>query len=366
MSVFLALFFIPVIIALIARFVFKSTITWKEMGLQMAVASISIAIIYGLASLYTVSERQIINGEVTNKIRDNDSHMESYSCNCRTVCSGSGENRSCHTECDTCWRRRYTVDWYLESTIGHIQLDYDSSLSSSVWETPDPSIYVQSRIGEHCAKYTIQTNYIKAAHRSLFNLENGPEFTRFETLIPNYPKIYSIYKTQPLLNIDAPVDTKQWTQYFKNKIKRLGTDVNPVLILTKQDQMIKEALEHSWLGGSAKDVAIIVGMSDNKVSWVDGFTVGKTEGNHLLITKIRDDLTGKDASDFKGIIDSIDSFVRSDFDLKDMEDFAYLKKDIRPSNTVTTVIFVLMFLVSIGLTIFVHIKDVFNEQWRYR
>ena len=67
-------------------------------GRTISAAIISATFYLGKGS--KTSDTEVINGEVLSKARTEGSYVESYSCHCHNVCSGSGKNRSCSEQCD--------------------------------------------------------------------------------------------------------------------------------------------------------------------------------------------------------------------------------------------------------------------------
>ncbi len=127
METFYFILAVPVLWALFMRLKFKATITWLEMGAQILVVSIVLGIVWMAGSWSQTHDTEIWNGQVTKKTRDHGHYVRSYDCNCYQSCSGSGDTRSCHQVCQTCYEDHYTVDWFLISTIGKIRLKYSDS-----------------------------------------------------------------------------------------------------------------------------------------------------------------------------------------------------------------------------------------------
>ena len=138
MEILILLMVFPVISGIIARYYLKHTYTLKEMGLSIAISLIAISVVFFGSKYQQMMDVEILNGEITGKSRDHGTYLESYSCNCRTVSHGSGNNRYTTTQCDTCYRRHYTVTWSATSTVGTITFDHKDSTSTTVYLSPDP------------------------------------------------------------------------------------------------------------------------------------------------------------------------------------------------------------------------------------
>ncbi|MBI4142995.1 hypothetical protein HY480_03920, partial [Candidatus Uhrbacteria bacterium] len=97
------LLLVPVLIGLGGLAFGKGRITWKEFLVHEGVVILVIGIGYAIAYWSQTTDTEIWNGTITSKTTDRMQCCHSYSCDCRQVCHGSGNERSCHTECDTCY-----------------------------------------------------------------------------------------------------------------------------------------------------------------------------------------------------------------------------------------------------------------------
>lgn len=322
----------PVIVAIAAKVYFGREISKRETLAQLAIGVAFGFIVSAMFSYGQLHDTEIVTGQVTDKERDNDSYQESYSCNCRTVTTGTGKNRTSTTRCDTCWRTVYTVDWYLESTIGTISLDSESSYSSSVWSTANPRIYTAAKIGEACSKVRSYTNYIKAAPDSLFN---SKEFRNkeFEDIIPGYPRMHSVYKMTHAISGDQSVPAKElklWTEEIREHLKAsdINADPNVLFVFTSStDRNFRYALERKWLGGKKNDLVVVIGTSSYpKVDWAEVITLGGTSGNELTAVKIRRVIEGKEIDPAK-TTSQVFNVIDKHFDMKPIADFQYLEDE---------------------------------------
>lgn len=363
METFYLLLGVPVVLALIARNIFKHTISWGEMGLQMFMSCAILSIVWGLGTFRSISDTEIINGEIIKKNRSHGFYTVPYSCNCYSTCSGIGSNKTCSQHCSVCYQDHYTVNWYIETNIGDIGLDYADKLYPSVYKLPDPPQYVNAFIGEPCSKIHPYKNYIKAVPESLFNL--SVDNNKFAELIPLYPKIYDHYKIQRVLSMGVPINIEKWNNLLNDKVKKLGPKKQTNIILlfvNTADQSYKYALENVWLGGKKNDIIIIIGVTQYPViDWADIITLGKNSGNGLFSVELRDKIMDIGSIEYTSpIIDSINDIVSNRFNRKPMKDFEYLKDDIDPPDWVVAFAFILAVLMSIGLTWYFKNNDVFQ------
>ena len=367
METFYLILLVPIIVALIARLGFKASITWIETGVQIFAVCTILGIVWLAGSYSQTHDTEIWNGEVTGKVRHHDQYTESYKCRCHQSCSGSGENRSCHEVCSTCYREHYTVDWFLKSTLGKIRLQYYDRTSRRVYKEPDPANYTAAYVGEPCSDARGYTNYIKAVPDSLFNMADA-QYEQFDSLIPSYPTVYGKYHVDHVITMGmgANVPIRDWNDYLAGKLRKLGpsSQANIILIIVNTaDQTYRHELETAWLGGKKNDIIVMVGSTNYPtIDWVDTITLGQNAGNSLMTVKIRDEITALESIESgQAVIDTIATNVAKHFDRKPMADFEYLKDDIQPATWVVVTAFTLAFLLSAVLTWLFHVYDPFGS-----
>lgn len=366
METFYLLLLIPVLIAAFARWKFEHSITWSEVGVQILFVSLILSGVWWAGKYSKTADVEIWNGEVTEKVRDHSSYQRAYDCFCTTDKDG---NRSCQT----CYETIYTVDWYLRTTIGNIQLAYDESSWRSVYNEPDPAQYRNARVGEACSAERGYTNYIQAVPESLFNTHSKEELAQFADLIPEYPRVYSHYHFDRVLTMGMGnnVNHREWDEYLERYQKVLGNthQVNTlIMIVNTSDQMYRHALERAWSGGKKNDVIVLIGSTNfPTIDWVDTITLGRNSGNELMSVEMRDNLMGIGTlEDHRAIIGSMVRTIEDKFDRKPMADYAYLKDEIDPATWVIILAFFLSVALSIGATIFFHNTDFFELVTRRR
>lgn len=368
METFYLILFVPVLIAAIAWWKFNHTFVWQEAVVQVVVVSAIIAGVWFAGSYSQTHDTEIWNGAITKKVRDHGHYLRSYQCNCYTSCSGSGDSRSCHQVCQTCYEDRYTVDWHVKTTVGDIQLQYFDRGSRRVYNEPDPPQYTNAYVGEPCSTEESYTNYIKAVPESLFNEADTEQLAQFADLIPPYPRVHSYYKVMRVLTpgIDN-IDTTAWNDALNEKQKLLGgsKQVNIILaIVNTTDQTYRYALERAWLGGKKNDVIVIIGASNYPtIDWVDTITLGQNAGNSLMTVRMRDSIMShKTLEDHVAVVDTINDIIFEHFDRKPMADYEYLKDEIDPPLWIIIAAFILAFVLSIAGAVYFHRNDVFGVE----
>jgi len=341
---------IPIIWVLVTRFALKREITWKEAGLQGSCSILLVIAIYAALAWSNVSDKQILNGEVTGKEKNWVSCEHSYSCNCREECSGSGDSRSCSTVCDTCYEHMNDWDWDVYTTVGDETIDRIDDRGEEM-----PPRWDAVKIGEPAAREKRYTNYVLAAPNSLFNMALAEEEAKTKAaLIPSYPKVHDYYRVNRVLSVGVSVPTAdRWNELLNDALRSMGAQyqVNIVLVFVKgQDRSYAQMLERAWLGGKKNDVTIVVGTDGTKIDWVEAFTFGKTAGNAMLAIKLRDNLQelGTTEDPDKGV-EVATTAIKQHFTRKQMSDYEYLKAEGGPTtDQVTWLIGTILILLAIS------------------
>jgi len=353
---------IPIIVALIAKRVLRATITWKEMGIQMGVSIVIVAIVYSLGVLSMTRDTEIWNGEIVSKARVHDHYERAYDCFCTETCSGSGSNRSCYETCQTCYEDRYTVDWSAKTTLGRtITFQHLDRGSKSVYSEPDPTTYTKCYKGEPVSLENNYTNYVKAVPSSIFHLNAQNDFVG---KIPQYPRVYNFYQLNRVINIDSKVPPEIIQKMDSDLdiiLKRLGAakQANIIVILTEiDDPSYRHAIENVWLGGKKNDIVIMVGLDGNTITWVDVMTWAMNKGNELFHVTLRDRVRNLKDITNENFVPLVDQTVTKLYDRPEMKDFEYLKDDIQPPTWVIILTLIVAVGLSVGLTYFFHRENV--------
>jgi hypothetical protein len=360
MEMLLVFLILPIVAGLFAKYYLKDTYTWPEFFLSVAITGVVMSVVYA-GGLYTsMSDTEIINGEITGKERVHDSYIRSYSCNPRQVCSGSGSSRSCTTVYQTCYENRYTVTWQAASTVGNIQFDHKDSTSRSVYNSDDPQAYVDCYVGEPASAPNTFTNYVKAVPTSLFNSQDYVSL--YQEQIPEYPRVHSFYKVNRVINVSSQVSQNlllELDRLLDQELKRLGPtkQSNIIVIVTDiLDPNYRHAVEDAWIGGKKNDVILFFGTRGNEIVWADAMTWALNSGNEFFVADLKSKLQDLKQFGPLEITQLTASAVMENYTRPNMEDYEYLKSDIRPSTTLLVVSWILNFVLVIGLTWWFHAK----------
>lgn len=327
LGLFLLLAF-PIVWMVVAHFIWSYHFTVKEVALAILIVCICVSGAWYAGKYRDMADTEIRNGQVTAKKRQHGQYTSTYPCNCRTICSG----KTCSTSCSVCTRQHYTVEWFLKTTVGNVTLEYYDRLSPAVYASSDPANYRAAFVGEPVAREFSYRNYIKAVPESLFHLT--PQVSRFNELVPTYPRVYDKYKVNRVLTVETAIDPKPLNKLLNDALRALGPEkqVNIVVILTGlTDSNFKYAVENAWLAGKKNDVIVYIGVSpDGSITWADATIWVKNAGNEYPVVLIRDGLTAMGEYDVSKVAQIITSVVKKEYNRVPMETYAYLEDEIDP------------------------------------
>jgi hypothetical protein len=337
MESLLLLLLFPIVWPFIARQIWNTTITYKEMGLHIALVVVLVATVFWLGRLSSMTDTEILNGEILSKHREHGSYLREYDC----FCDKNG--------CETCHEKRYTVIWYAKSSVGTIEFASLDRSTKRVYKEPDPEIYIRCQPGEPASVESSYTNYVLGVPESLFH-----EALRKESYpVPEYPKVYDFYLVNRVLKAGTEIDSSVLNQKLNEALKTVGPEkqVNIVVILTEiDDPQYRHYVEQAWIGGKKNDVIIFVGLDGNKITWADVMTWARSSGNEFFVVALRDDLLKIEQYDEAMLAETIISHIKESYVRPQMESYKYLEKEIDPPGWVMMLCGFLAVFGSLGLT----------------
>lgn len=345
MQIALLLFTIPFIIGVFSVLFFKHKYTLKEFGIQIGVGigmAVALAILTITVTRMDTKDIEILNGQVVSKEKDMVSCEHSYSCNCRTVYSGTGNNRTSQTICDTCYEHSHDFDWVVKTTVGRILIDRVNRQG-----TIEPSRYKKVKIGEPASVPNSYTNYVKAVPDSIFNNTDIERYNKIAT--PSYPKVYDYYRFNHVINQGALPSqlSEKLNKQIAEKLRTLGKEkqVNIIFIaLQNKGYDYAEAIRHKWLNGKKNDVVIIININNYpKIKWVKSFGwSNKSKVFHRIESEIKNMNIEQ-----QNVIPTISAIIKEDFKRKPFEDFKYLLEELEPPIWLLIIVFSLNIIVSL-------------------
>lgn len=349
---------IPLFILVIAKFMFRKSITWKESAASFAATTL-IVVVMVTGFLYgSTMDSEVWNGYVTSKESEHVSCDHSYRCHCRKVqsCSGSGKNRSCSTSesCSTCYEHSYDIDWVVHSTVGDIKIDRVDRRGTST--PPRWSSVVE---GEYFATENIYQNVIKISRDSLFTYDKT-NYDEFSETLPDYPDVYDYYRFNHVINL-ASIDVTGWNDRINEYLRTAGSSkqLNIIVVTTTKPEIWSESLLYKWYGGKKNDVVVILGVNETdktKVSWFKGATFANGIGNQELLVTLRNDMIGSTVN--QGLVDTMIKDIDQKFTRLSADQMEYLRDSAVPPTWMLILTIFLGTIVSVGISYYFHKNDV--------
>lgn len=323
------------IVSVIALWVFPHTVTWQEVLIGVCIQTAIIAVIF-YGSIYAKGhDIQILNGYVTEKVKDRVSCEHSYSCNCRQSCSGSGKSRSCSTTCQTCYDHPFDYDWLVRSTVG--TLDIDRVDRQGLVEPPR---WTEVKIGEFFAKEGSYFNYIKASPLTIFdkNLINNT------TAVPSYIGVHDYYRLNRVVNYQSQYvgDFALLNTSLNESLKTLGgkKKVNVMVVFHKFGPDFVDTVKAKLYGGKINDVVVMINASsDGYINAVNVFSWSKDD---IVNIKIRDSVLDIGTlGDMEVLSKAITTGIEKNYVARSIEEFKYLNSNIDVSSGVAWAIWII-------------------------
>ena len=344
-----------------------NTMRWSSvlvLFLVFTLSAISIALLDYNNKAEVFTDVEVWNGTVLGKDRIHGEYTESYSCNCRkktrrvayTTTETSGKTSRTVTkyrtetyeECDTCHRQWYTVKWTCNTTFGGINIAKKESLSTSVYNTPNPAAYDQIVVGDPASTTKNYTNYLQGSENSILHQRQRQIPAEFK--IPNYPtNIYNIYKLDRFFT-DLEMtqsDKDSWVKMVSELNRDVGAkkQANIIVYVTKFNPDFADSVEAKWDGLNKNDIVVIIGSDGTRVRWARVLSWTKRE-DFKIIT--RDRVMALPTLDMRQVSAILTEEVATKFERRHMKDFEYLKNEIQvPIDVIfwwiglTTVAFIL-------------------------
>src|SRR5690606_21768759 len=178
---------------------------------------------------------------------------------------------------------------------------------------------------------------------------------------PKYPEVFDYYRMNRLLG-DAPVkDPDAWNRQLEDINGHIAAQkqANLLIVTTKGNKDFYFALQQAWLGGKKNDVVLVVGLDGLDIKWADVLAWSQTKDINV---QLRNDIMDLGTMDREKVLNIFKFDTLKYYKRKPMHDFEYLKSSITPTTTQWVVSMVIGTLVSIGLAILFHFKDIFGTE----
>lgn len=335
--------FVPMLVPLAAAFYYKKGRSIGEYAIHILITAVVTCAVFYAGKYYPAMDFQILNGAVTNKAQVYNPRTEYYDCNCRTVYSGTGKNRTSSRQCSTCTRVIPEWDWTVYTTVGNLDISRIDSAGRR-----EPPRWTKVQIGEPVALEQTYVNQIKGVKDSIFHYDSSL-IKQYEKDIPEYPRVRDYYRFNRIINLTS-VDTSKWNDYINSRLKTLGKEkqVNIIVVLTDKDYGFYDALKYQWLGGKKNDVVMVIGVDNNKVKWFGSTSLADGYKNQSLHATLR--MNSHDREIDEGFIGEQIDIIAKEFVRTPMEEFDYLTSESEPPGWVMLLAVLLGVAGSIGVS----------------
>lgn len=347
-----------VMVAIIGAYILLPTITVKEVIVQTTIAVIIAGTSALIASCQNTADTESWNGRVIDKQQERVSCSHSYSCNCRTSCTG-GKNNSCTTTCDTCYDHPYDYDWNVYTSNNEtITIDREDRQG-----TTQPSRWTAVNLGDPTSIPHSYVNYVKAAPDTLFRRQGNEG----KYVLPDYPgRFYDYYRLDRYVSDGILVDSRAWNTALSELNAELGRSkqVNVVVVLTRdKPRDWFYALEQFWIGGKKNDVVLVVSVDkDMKPQWAE--TMAWVTDQTFKV-RLKSVIMQQEKVTLEETLSNVKAAVSLYYKRKPMSDYEYLSSSMTPS-VLQWVITLIVNLMAAAATIYVAHKHEFSSNYRMR
>lgn len=361
---------IPIIIVIVLAVFFKKKITWWEYLLVFFIPLAGIMIAKQV-SIYsqTRATEYLHTYLVKAQYEEYWSTWVHQTCT-RTVCTGSGKTRSCHTvsyDCSHCnehqpvWTawdnmgRSYNISQrhfeQLCAIWGKRQfVEMNRSINHHFGCGVDGDAYVTTYDGvfEHIQPVTRTHDYENRlqASKSVFNFQKVDKKDVVNYHLANYIKNFDQFNFDPIFGTINPISSHRLMLW--NALIGYNKQVNMNIIIFKNQSIQAAEMQRSfWKGGNKNEFILCLGLNnDNKITWTK--VISWTENEYLKIEVER--IVGAMNYNLNDIIDTMAVHVNKEYKRKEFKDFKYLS--IEPTPMATFVCFLITIILTVGLAIF--------------
>ena len=351
---------IAVSIPTLFKHFFPKKITNKEFMTSSLISIVVMIGMFAFLKMNATQDTEIFNGQVTKKYSEEVSCEHSYSCNCVSVCSGTGENRSCNDVCQTCYDHAYDIDWVVKSDVGRTTISRTDRQGVT-----EPKRWSKVIIGEPFAAEYSFVNYIKASPDSLFS---GSKILveEYSAKIPKYPTVNDYYRINRVILKDVKINDSLNSK-INDLQKKWGVQkqVNVILFFVsdKYTQEYFKAVEATWLGGKKNDTIIMTQLdNDNNVNWAR--VISRSE-NKAFDKSVEFDINNHGVFNEDSFLNILDKNIMERFVREDFEKYSYLMNEFSPSKIAVFTGLIASLIINLIIALFAIKEDWFSED-RYR
>lgn len=336
------LIFVPaVLITLFAKFYWHKDICGKEglisLGLNLLSSLVfcTVFVFYGMSQ---TSDYYLVTGNVQSKQQQRVSCSHSYQCNCRDVCSGSGDSRTCTRVCDTCYEHSHDYDWVVRTSVGNLTIDRVNRRGDRM-----PPRFREVKIGEPATLQRSFRNYLLADSDSLFvyNVEHRHS-------VANYPRVYDYYRINRVIGTPPNTSREKLNNHLNEYL--VNKRYNVIVVFTREDENYFYSVAANWVGGKKNDIIMVYGIDGDEVKWFRSTSYGMGIDNRLLHDKLLIMSRGKTFD--LSLVDEQLQLINGEFRQTSTEQFEHLKYAIEIPWFVYLIVLLLNVGTSVGIATF--------------
>jgi hypothetical protein len=291
MGFYLGIILIPsLLMVLCSKFIFHRSITVKEWMAQIGVLLLSTGFmmaLLGASAMQHTWDFNVLNGFVTEKVRDEVSCSHSYQCGetCTTQTTTDSKGKSSTRRvCSPkyCHEHSYDVDWDVKTTLGSYTIDRIDRRGLD-----EPKRWSSVYIGESVSDTESVRNYLLIDET---RFKTDPVIAeKYKDFMVDYPGIYDYWHINRVVN-DTSVDYS-WMNNLLNF--KLGVDgfkkqLNIIVVVTKHDADYYYALMEHWRGARKNDVILFFGIDDDKnVKWAKATAFADGQNNQVMLKQLQ-------------------------------------------------------------------------------
>lgn len=351
---------IPVIVSLVAKYAFKADINWKEFLIQFVGGVAALSLIWVLGRYSAAHDTEVWNGYVTGKHMNHftchtntmNPCQNGYTCHSHQVCSGSGKNRSCHEEHDTCYVYPWEQDWYVDSTLDSFEIERVDRQGAN-----QPPRYSVAAINDPVSTTHSYNNWVKAAADSIYAQDVNAE-TQYAKIMPTYQQnVYDYYKLDRVYPSNTGLRLNAWNTAVArlNSVYGAKKQINVVIVFVADaNRDFANALRRKWEGFKKNEAVLVIGTRGGVITWAQSMSWSKQSIYDVDMRRmVENDFLGKAVS----TIDPVDFTVHmspiidTDYVRRPMKEFEYLKGDIPPPNWLIWVAVIFTLIYGVGTSI---------------
>jgi hypothetical protein len=371
MGIVIFIFFVALIIPLLAKLKYGDKITSKELILATGISVLVSLGVYFAGSYSQLLDTEVLNAKVikTHIVKQEcqsgwSDYSDSFCTNEYTrevvdyyrdvSCTDSnGKSYVCGTEPVYKTQYSYEFDWekkyFVVSPLSAFTIARVDRQGANI-----PPRWMGTKIGDPVSITNSYINYLRIADQNILNPANISASAESLLLVPSYPiGIYDYYKLNRVVTISHTLpNIKDWNTRLSEVNSIVGPikKANVILVVTTESPDIRFSIEKKWLGGKKNDVIVILGVEGNTIVWSDAITFLSNRGNEFMTRELQDSFEKNPTLEVSSVLNIVEKTVIEKFDRLPMENISYLKDTSEPPLWVILTALITLCISSVAIT----------------